>query len=195
MKPFLILQLRPETAAADDEFQAILDKSGLTRSEAVRIRLDREAIPAGLDLDDYAGVIVGGGPGCISDPVEKKTDVEKRIEDTILELMPPITAGDFPFLGCCYGIGILAHHLGARVSKERYGEDVGAVECTVTGDGRNDPLVKDLPDAFMAFVGHKEAVQDLPEGCALLLTSEPCPYQMLRLQGKRLRHAVSPGSR
>ncbi len=180
MKPFVILQLRPEMAAADNEFDAILEKSGLTGSEVARIRLDREPIPEGFVPQDHAGVIVGGGPGCVSDPVEQKTAAERRIEEAILGLMPAIVANDIPFLGCCYGIGILAHHLGAKVGKERYGEDVGAVECTRTSDGKDDPLVMDLPDRFMAFVGHKEAVQELPKGCALLLTSAPCPYQMIR---------------
>jgi GMP synthase (glutamine-hydrolysing) len=180
MKPFLILQLRPEAAVADNEFDAFLQKGGLDRSQVVRIRLDCESIPSGFDLDDYSGIIVGGGPGCVSDPADQKTDVERRIEDTILGLMPAIAATDFPFLGCCYGIGILAHHLGAKVSKERYGEDVGAVECRLTNDGATDPLLKDLPSEFLAFVGHKEALQELPTGCSLLLTSGPCPYQMVR---------------
>lgn len=179
-KPFLILQLRPEPAAADNEFDAILQKGGLAPSQAVRIRLDSKPIPAGFNIYDYSGIIVGGGPGCISDPVDQKTDVEKRIEDSILQLMPAIDAADIPFLGCCYGIGILAHHLGAKVDKDLYGEEVGAVECSVTRDGENDLLTKDLPSRFLAFVGHKEAVQELPRGCSLLLTSEPCPYQMIR---------------
>jgi GMP synthase (glutamine-hydrolysing) len=180
MKPFLILQLRPETAASDNEFEAILDKSGLARTDATRIRLDREPIPADFQLHDYAGVIVGGGPGCVSDPVDQKSDVEQRIETAILELMPAITDQDFPFMGCCYGIGILAHHLGAKVGKERYGEDVGAVECVMTNDGKNDPVLGGLPEKFLAFVGHKEAAQELPKGCAHLLFSEPCPFQMIR---------------
>ncbi len=41
MKPFLVLQLRPETEASDDEFAAILRKSGLDATETVRIRLDQ----------------------------------------------------------------------------------------------------------------------------------------------------------
>ena len=180
MKPFVILQLRPETAAADNEFDAILEKSGIDKSEVLRIRLEREPIPEGFELHDYAGVIVGGGPGCVSDPAEQKSEAERRIEEAILGLMPAIAADDVPFMGCCYGIGILAHHLGAKVGKERYGEDVGAVACTLTGDGKTDPLVKELPESFMAFVGHKEAVQELPSGCAHLLSSEPCPYQMIR---------------
>jgi len=180
MKPFLILQLRPEQAAADNEFDAILAKGGLARSQVVRIRLDCEPISAEFNLYDYSGIIVGGGPGCVSDPVDQKTEVERRIESSILDLMPAVDAADFPFLGCCYGIGILAHHLGAKVGKERYGEDVGAVECSLTRDGERDPLVRELPTKFLAFVGHKEAVQELPAGCSLLLTSQPCPFQMIR---------------
>ncbi|NDR56890.1 glutamine amidotransferase [Aliiruegeria sabulilitoris] len=180
MKPFLILQLRPEPEASDNEFDAFVEKGGLRLEETRRIRLEREEIPADLDLTDYAGVIVGGGPGCVSDPDESKPAIEKHIEEEILGLMPQITEQDIPFMGCCYGIGILAHHLGAKVSKERYGEPVGAVPCSVTAEGRADPVLAGLPERFEALVGHKEAVQELPPGCVQLLHSEPCPFQMIR---------------
>ena len=181
MKKFLILQLRPETEAADDEFRAILAKGGLAAERTHRIRLDREDLPADLDLDACAGVIVGGGPGCVSDPEATKDPVEKRIEDEILGLMPAICGRDVPFLGCCYGIGILGHHLAPGiVSKEAFGEPVGAVDGTLTDAGRADPLLAGVPDSFRAFVGHKEAVQDLPPGTTRLVASGPTPYQMLR---------------
>ncbi len=180
MKPFLILQLRPETEASDDEFAAILRKSDLAAENVHRIRLDCEALPEDLALDDYAGVIVGGGPGCVSDAPEDKSDVEARIETAVLSLMPEITKRDFPFLGCCYGIGILGHHLARAVSKARFSEDVGAADCTVTEEGRTDALLQDIPDRFGAFVGHKEALQELPDGCTHLVSSPTCPYQMIR---------------
>lgn len=179
-KPFLILQLRPEPEASDNEFEAFLAKGGLCPEQTRRIRLERESLPEGLDLADYAGVIVGGGPGCVSDPEAEKPAVEKRIEREILGLMPRITGQDIPFLGCCYGIGILAHHLGAEVSKARYGEPVGAVPCEMTEAGRADPVLAGLPGRFEALVGHKEAVQALPRGCVQLLSSTPTPYQMIR---------------
>ncbi len=180
MKPFLILQLRPEPEASDNEFAAILQKGGLTAADAHRIRLDVEPMPAGLKLDGYSGVIVGGGPGCVSDPEETKSAMDRKIEQAVLGLMPQITERDFPFMGCCYGIGILGHHLGVTVSKQRYGEPVGAVTCTHGPDAAADPLCSGLPDGFRAFVGHKEALQALPGDCAHLLQSETCPYQMIR---------------
>ena len=180
MSRFLILQLRPEAEASDDEFAAFLRKGGLAPGQVNRIRLDCEDLPEGLDPRDYAGVIVGGGPGCVSDPPDQKSAVEARIESACLSLMPAITRDDVPFLGCCYGIGILAHHLGAEVSKARYGEPVSHVTCTRTREGAADPLLDGLPDRFDAFVGHKEAVQHLPAGAAHLLHSGPCPFQMIR---------------
>jgi len=180
MKPFLILQLRPEPEASQNEFEAILAKSGLAETDVYRIQLDQQELPADLSLDDYAGVIVGGGPGCVSDNPEKKTDVEARIEAAILGLMPEITARDYPFLGCCYGIGVLGHHLGKLVSKENYSESPGAADCSLTEEGKVDPMLSGMPDSFRAFVGHKEALQRLPEGCAHLVSSPTCPFQMVR---------------
>ncbi len=180
MKPFLILQLRPETEVADDEYRAFLDKGGIAPDRARRIRLDQEALPHDLRLDDFAGVIVGGGPGCVSDLPDAKAPVEARIEAAVLSLMPEICARDLPFLGCCYGIGILGRHLGAPVGKDLYGEPVGAVACEVTPEGRADPLLDGLPERFAALVGHKEAMEALPHGSAALVTSAPCPFQMVR---------------
>ncbi|MDO6585868.1 glutamine amidotransferase [Salipiger sp. 1_MG-2023] len=180
MSRFLILQLRPEPEASDNEFAAFLSKAGLDTGDVHRIRLDCEDLPAGLDPRDYAGVIVGGGPGCVSDAPQEKSPMEARIEAACLSLMPAITAQDVPFLGCCYGIGILGAHLGARVAKSRYGEPVGAVRCTLTPDGASDPLLAGLPESFDAFVGHKEALEELVPGLVQLVSGTACPFQMVR---------------
>ncbi|MBF9060629.1 glutamine amidotransferase [Rhodobacterales bacterium HKCCSP123] len=179
MRPFLVLQLRPETEAADEEFGAFLDRGGLQAAEVHRIRLDQGPLPA-LPLDDYAGVIVGGGPGCVSDPPEKKDPLEARIEADVMGLMPEVLARDMPFMGCCYGMGILGATLGAPVGKGRYGEPIGGVDCRVTEAGAADPLLSGLPGSFRALVGHKEAVEALPDGAVHLVASDTCPFQMIR---------------
>lgn len=180
MKPFLILQLRPETEAADEEFASILRRAELRLQDVVRIRLDQHDLPQDLDLSAYSGMIVGGGPGCVSDPPETKDAVEARIEAQILGLMPRIVAQAVPFLGCCYGIGILGRHLGAPVSKSQYGEPVGPIICTRRPESAEDPLLEGLPKSFTALVGHKEALDALPQGATHLLEGVDCPVQMLR---------------
>jgi len=177
---FLTLQLRPEPEASDSEYAAILQKAGLAPAQTHRIRLDAESLPADLNLQSYAGIIVGGGPGCVSDAPEDKTPTEAKIEAAVLSLMPEVVAQDIPFLGCCYGIGILGHHLARAVNKSNYAEPVGTSQCSLTEAGRADALTRHLPAHFEAFVGHKEALQTLPAGCEHLISSPTCPFQMIR---------------
>jgi len=181
-KPVLILQLRPEDEASVTEYQAFLDKGGLTDNEAVRHRLEAAPLPDKLSLDDYSAVIVGGGPGCVSDDPATRDPSEARAEAEILALLSEIVDRDVPFLGCCAGIGILAHYLGGDVSKARYGEPVGAVTAAVTPDDKKDPLLQGLPDRFDVLVGHKEAAQEVPKGAVHLMSAPSCPVQMIRVK-------------
>ena len=87
---------------------------------------------------------------------------------------------DFPFFGACYGVGALGSHRGAVVGR-RYGEPVGCVRVNLTERGRLDPLLRELPDAFDAYTGHKEAIDELPGHAVLLASSETCPVQMFRV--------------
>ena len=178
MKPFLVLQLRPETPAADGEFRAILAKSGLSESDTVRVRCEADVPPT--SLDDFSGVIVGGGPGCVSDDPATRDPVEAQAEARVFDIMPKVVERDFPFLGCCYGIGILGKFLGGRVDKSRYSEPVGPAKGRLTEAGRADPLLAQHPDEFALLVGHKEALQTLPAGAAHLVEGDVAPFQMIR---------------
>lgn len=184
MKPFLILQLRPETEAADEEFSAILRRAGLESGDVLRFRLDQMDLPLDMNLRACSGVIVGGGPGCVSDPPDIKSPTEARIEAQILGLMPAILDAEVPFLGCCYGIGILGRHLGAPVTQGRFGEPVGPITCTRRPESADDPLLDGLPERFTALVGHKEALDALPVGATHLLQGARCPIQMLRYRDR-----------
>ncbi len=182
MKKFLVLQLRPEDEASDDEFRAFLEFGGLSKDEVRRIRIEKTGIPDDVSLDDYSGVIVGGGPSNVSDAQEKKSEQQKKFEADLYKLLDEVVEKDFPFMGACYGVGILSSHLGACVSKEKYGEGVGAVTVRVNQEGKKDDLLKGLPEEFRAFVGHKEACQGVPESGALLASSDTCPVQMYRVK-------------
>jgi GMP synthase (glutamine-hydrolysing) len=179
MKPFLILQLRQEDAAADSEFDAFLKFGGLEPHNVSRVRLEKESIPT-KDISEFSAIIVGGGPSNVSDDDALKAAEQLRFEMEMYEILGMVTERDFPYLGACYGIGILAKHLGGEVSKHRYGETVGAVTVNLTDEAMDDPLTEGLPESFRAFAGHKEACQNIPEGVTLLAGSEACPVQMIR---------------
>ena len=179
MKPFLFLGTRAEAAAADDEYAAVLRFTGLDEHDVRRRRLERESL-GDWDLDDWSGVILGGGPFNISDPHEEKSLVQRRVESELHALALAAVDADFPFFGACYGIGTLGSLQGGLVDRT-YGEPIGAVSIRQTAAGLADPLFGVLPEVFDAFLGHKEAVARLPRGGVLLAGSEACPVQAFRL--------------
>jgi GMP synthase (glutamine-hydrolysing) len=178
VKPFLLLAIRAEDAAADNEYDSFLSLSGLSEGELRRVRLEQHALGR-VDLGDWSGIMLGGGPFNYSDPEELKTPAQRRVEADLAGLLDQVVSTDFPFLGACYGIGALGRYQGAVIDR-RFAESVGAVEITLTPAGRRDPLLGELPAAFQAFTGHKEAVSQLP-GSVLLASSAGCPVQAFRV--------------
>ena len=149
--PFLLLSIRAEDAAAYDEYGAVMRFAGLGTNGLQRLRLTHESL-GDIDLADWSGIILGGGPYNVSDPV----------------------------LGCCYGVGTLGSVVGATGDRT-YPEPVGALTVTLTEQGRRDPLFAELPDVFDAYGGHKEGASALPQGLACLAYSADCPIQAFRV--------------
>jgi GMP synthase (glutamine-hydrolysing) len=180
-KPFLILQLRPEDETSDNELAAVMKFGGLAENEIHRVRLERQSI-AGLKLDDFTAVYVGGGPYNVSDPESKKPGEQLRFEKELTQLLEQIIAEDKPFLGGCYGLGCLAKVLGATVDTSRYAEGVEGLTIHLTDAASDDPITQGLPADFRAFAGHKESVQEVPPGATLLGSSDVCPVHMIRVK-------------
>jgi GMP synthase (glutamine-hydrolysing) len=179
VKPFLLLAIRAEDAAADNEYDSFLSMSGLREGALRRIRLEQRALGQ-VDLAEWSGILLGGGPFNYSDPAELKSPVQRRVETDLHGLLDRVIQADFPFLGACFGIGALGTRLGATVDR-RYAEPVGAVEITLTPPGRRDPVFSGLPAVFHAFTGHKEAISRLPDRAVLLASSAGCPVQAFRV--------------
>jgi len=179
VKPFVLLATRAEDIAADGEYELMLRGAGLEERDLVRVRLEAGPMPA-IDLDAVSGIIVGGGPFNASDPPERKSAVQRRVEAEFDALLDEVVARDFPFLGACYGVGTLGAHQGAVIDGA-YAEKIGVVPVSLTAAGASDPLFAGMPPAFNAFVGHKEAVRELPASATLLASSPACPVQAFRV--------------
>ncbi len=179
MKPFLLLATRAEDAAADNEYESFVAFGGLAEGQLRRFRLEQRAL-GDIDLRDWSGIFLGGGPFNSSDAERSKSLVQRRVEADLRGLLDRVISADFPFLGACYGIGTLGSHQGAVIDR-RYAEPVGIVPVTLTREGRQDLLLRGLPGTFDAFVGHKEAVSRLPRHAALLASSPACPVQAFRI--------------
>ena len=178
-----MLSSRAEDVAADGEYHAFLRLTGLPAERLHRVRLEAAPLPR-LNLDDYAGVFLGGGPFDSTDPPDIKSAVQHRVEHELRTLLDEIVDRDFPFFGACYGIATLGGHQGGVIDRT-YAEPVSSVRITLTPAGLDDPVLAGMPAEFDAFVGHKEACCVLPPSATLLATSPGCPVQMFRV-GKNM---------
>lgn len=179
-KPFLIIQLRPEDATADNELAAILRYGQLDTAEVRRLRAEQSGLND-IDLDDYAAIIVGGSPFDISTQQEQKSATQLEVESGFKSLLDNVVTRDFPFLGCCSGNGLLGNYLGTPIST-KYAEPVGGATVQLTEEGRRDQLLKDFPETFRVLLGHKEACDSTPSGAVLLAGNTACPVQMFRVK-------------
>jgi GMP synthase (glutamine-hydrolysing) len=177
--PFLLLSIRAEDAAADDEYAAMMRFAGLDTKGLHRIRLTHRSLGK-IELADWSGIILGGGPYNVSDAADSKSQTQRRVESELLPLIGRIADRDFPFLGCCYGVGTLGSVVGATVDRT-WSEPVGAMTILLTERGRRDPLFADLPDVFDAYGGHKEGASALPSDLVCLAYSADCPVQAFRV--------------
>ena len=177
IKPFLLLESRPEDSASDNEYKAFCHFSGLNSDELERLRLDTAIYPK-IDFNKYSGIIMGGGPANFAYDYSEKSADQIKFENYILPLMRQIIDEDKPFLGACLGALITA--LGGRPSFD-YSEDISAVDVYLESAAKDDTLVHDLPGSFKAFVGHKEGVGSIEglNNCVVLAKSEKC-LQLVR---------------
>ena len=176
-KPFLLLSSRAHDPAADGEFNQVR-RAGQLRPEQLDWRRLEQAPLGEFDLDDYSGVLLGGSDYCASEA--DKSPLQRRVEADLGRVLDQVLERDFPFLGMCYGIGVVTQHLGGLVDRT-FGEPVGAIHVTLTPEGQADPLYQDAPPAFWAFVGHKEAANGTPPGATVLATGQACPIQVFRV--------------
>jgi len=178
-RPFLLISTRAEDELAADELRAVRELSGLG-DRVLQWRLERDPLPAPSEawLNGWAGILLGGSPFTSSDP--ERSELQVRVEDQLEALVAELLARDQPFLGLCYGVGILGRVGGGSIDR-RHGEPVGATWVSLTPEGARDPLLVGVPERFEAFVGHKEATATLPADAVLLASSAACPVQMYRM--------------
>lgn len=181
MRPFLLISTRADDALAEDELRAVLSLTGLPPERVRQWRLERDLFPGPPDdawLASHAGFLLGGSPFTSSDPDRSPTQV--RVEEQLEQLLAVVLARDLPFLGMCYGVGMLARVAGGVIDRA-HAEPVGVTRVSLTEAAATDPLLRDVPASFDAFVGHKEATSRLPDGAVLLAGSDACPVQMYRM--------------
>lgn len=180
VKPFIMISTRPEIEAAEQEYESFLLQGGLERDQLQHIRLEDVDFLDAFTAGDVSGVFIGGSPYDLSTPEPTKTRTQLHVEEQVRELLAVALKEGVPLLATGFGLEVLAGYLGTATSA-RFAEALGATEVFLTAQGREDPLLKGMPQTFTAFVGHHEGAVDVPAHATLLASSADCPVQMIRV--------------
>ena len=136
------------------------------------VELDRgEPIP---DLDPYDSMVVMGGPQDVWQESEHPWLLKEKaaIRQFVVEMQRP-------FLGVCLGHQLLADALGGTVRIAQTPE-VGVMTVELTGDGKTDPLFRDMDSPMTVFQWHGAEVSALPAEATVLASSAHCAVQAFR---------------
>lgn len=184
--PFLFIQCRPAGKIARDELQTIAEVTGLRIGQELHSYLLPEQTDLDLvrDLDfknRYSAVIISGSPFRAQQPTGSDNPLQRQLYNQLMPFMHYLLDQDFPTLGLCYGLQMLGQAAGATLT-DRTGEDLQAVEVTLTAEGLSDPVTGNLEPVIRGFTGHGDSLAALPEGATLLGSGKRCRYQLLRFK-------------
>ncbi|HEY7440654.1 MAG TPA: type 1 glutamine amidotransferase [Acidimicrobiia bacterium] len=94
-------------------------------------------------------------------------------------LLREIVARERPFVGICFGHQLMAQALGAEVSRSDLGWQLGVQDYDVL---RRVPSVPDrLVTPLALIASHRDQVQSVPDGAALMARTEGCPIAGLAI--------------
>jgi len=86
-----------------------------------------------------------------------------------------------PVLAVCFGAQALAAARGGRVARSSAGWEIGAVEVTLTREGRLDPLFEGQTSPMPVLATHEDRIESLPPGSVSLAGNDSAPHQAFRV--------------
>lgn len=134
-----------------------------------------ENMPDVSEVEGYDAVIIGGS-GDFS-VVER----DQPFIDPMVGLLRQLVDRRFPIFGCCFGFQLLVDAMGGKVVRDPGNAEIGSFEVELTDEGARDPLFGQLPQTFVAQMGHFDRAEDLPAGVASLARSDLCAHQALKV--------------
>jgi len=136
---------------------------------------DGEALPFGITLSDFDGVMFPGSPLHIYDPdpcVTRQIDFARAA-----------FAAGVPVWGSCWGLQLAVVALGGSVRRNPLGRELPIARAiTITEVGRAHPLLASRPVIFDALCSHLDEIETLPPDLQVLAANEVSAIQAVVVQ-------------
>jgi len=123
-----------------------------------------------VNKDDlnFDAVILSGGPSSVYDSSAPKND---GLLDTLIER-------GIPTLGICYGMHLLVHYMGGKVSRGNKEYGISIMKTM------QDPIFEGLEGDQKVWMSHGDSLEGIPDNFEVIATSDRAPAAIRHKTGK-----------
>ncbi|XHX81010.1 MAG: type 1 glutamine amidotransferase [Stenomitos frigidus ULC029] len=175
----LLLQVRDDAITCQEEFDEFVRYSHLKAAQFTVLNVFQTPAFDAACLNGFDALLVGGSSDASVTQPEQYPFVE-----CLKRLLKHCLHESIPVFASCFGFQAAIEAIGGQVIVDVASMEMGTYPLQLTEAAQTDVLFYDVPNGFMAVLGHKERALSLPEGVILLAASALCPYQAFRVAGK-----------
>lgn len=174
IKPLAIIQMGepPQAVLSEvgEQSDWFIEALSLDKSDYRIYRPDLyDKIPS---PDSFSGALITGSWAMVTDLNDWSEDTANWIKLAYQKKLP--------LFGVCYGHQLIAHALGGKIADNPAGVERGLELIATTQEVKDEPLLKQLPDRFSAWLSHEQSIIEIPEGAKILAFSSKDRCQMIR---------------
>jgi GMP synthase (glutamine-hydrolysing) len=175
----LLLQIRDDAITCEEELDEFVRYSHLEATQFTVLNVFKTPAFDATCLNGFDALLVGGSSDASVTQPERYPFVE-----AMKQLLRHCLHKSIPVFASCFGFQVAIEALGGQVVVDIASMEMGTYPLQLTEAARTDVLFYDVPNEFMAVLGHQERALSLPEEVILLAASALCPYQAFRVAGK-----------
>lgn len=175
----LLLQIREDACTIEEEIINFANFGEIDACQVSTINAFKTHHFKPQILDDYDALMVGGS----SDASVLKPKTYPFVK-SCRDLIGYSYHNNIPTFASCFGFQLAAVELGGEIILDKPNMEMGIINIKLLDNYQSYPLLKGMPQNFMAVSGHKERVSVLPNGAINLAASEKCPYHLFTFANK-----------
>jgi len=176
--PFLLMQSRDPTDPMREHEVECFAQSLAVGKGGVHVVDMQQRVPTAAEVAGCRAVLMGGSGDYSS--LDPYPWIGRMVDYVASTLLP----SGVPTFASCFGLQVTTLALGGTMLRDPARREVGSIDVTVTAAAATDPLFAPVPATFVAQAGHTDRAAAAPPGSTLLASSEKCPVNAFRVDGR-----------
>ena len=174
----LLLQIRDQQRVRREEHQSFASQARLAPAQIDVLNVfDSPHFPA-ASARGYDALFVGGASE--ASVLEPET---YGFVPYCCELLWHARDSGKPVFASCFGFQLAVVAFGGQIVRDASDFEMGTLPIRLAEEARQDPILRDTPDGFLAVSVHRERSSDAPEDCVTLAYTDACCH-VFRVCGK-----------